>query len=78
MGFTEKPDFQGGFTKNQYIWRNCLKGWLEGVDLGGLDKKEGLVFARGDWYPNAHYGKILVASNQVIPISDYTIFFISN
>ena len=48
MGFTEKPDFQGGFTKNQYIWRNCLKGWLEGVDVGGLDKKEGLVFARGD------------------------------
>ena len=24
-GFTERSDFQGGFTKNQYIGGDCLK-----------------------------------------------------
>ena len=44
MGFTEKSDFQEGFTKKQYIGGDCLKSraWtvcrFERVDLG---KKEG-------------------------------------
>ena len=40
----------GGFMKNQYIGRDCLK-------RGGLDSLHisvGGVF-EGGWYPNAHY-----------------------
>ena len=34
--------------KNQFRGGDCL-------ERGGLDKKEGVVFLRGGWYPNAHY-----------------------
>ena len=42
---------EGGFSKNQYIWGDCLKrggGLGQFADLrGGLGKKEGVVFLMG-------------------------------
>ena len=43
---------EGGFSKNQYIWADCLKrgggGLGQFADLrGGLGKKEGVVFLMG-------------------------------
>ena len=49
------------FTKNKYRGGNCLKrgAWtvygFKGRGGGGGGKKEGVVFSRGGWYPNAHY-----------------------
>ena len=42
-------------------WKTNLE---EGIawKRGGLDKKEGVVFLRGGWYPNAHYESIEVFS----------------
>ena len=46
IGLTGKSDFQGGFTKNQYIEENFLKSgaWTVCKFNVGLAKKEGGVF----------------------------------
>ena len=31
----------------------------------GLSKKEGMLFLRGGWYPNAHYVEILVLNTYL-------------
>ena len=44
--------------KKQCIAGNCLRGaWTvcRFKGGGGLGKKEGVVFLRGGWYPNANY-----------------------
>ena len=49
-GFTEKSDFKGeAFTKNQYIWENCLKkggAWIVCKFKRGLGAKEGGVIPK--------------------------------
>ena len=60
LGFTEKSNFFGGFTKNRYGEGDCLKrgkagggGLSQFVDLrGGLARKRGWA-----WYPNVHYAQ---------------------
>ena len=52
-GFHEKPKYRGGLPKTE-----GLGGQFADLRVGGgLGKKEGVgvVFLRGDWYPNAHY-----------------------
>ena len=43
-------------------WKTSIEGgiaWKGGLgqfaDLRGLGKKDGVVFLKGGWYPNAHY-----------------------
>ena len=47
----------GGFTKNQYRRRDCLKRgvWIVCIFKGGLVKKRGWCVWGGCWCPNAHY-----------------------
>ena len=55
------------FMKNQYRGRDCLKRGAWTVCRfkggGGLGKKDGVVFLREGWYPNAHYGPKLSDSS---------------
>ena len=46
-GGSLKPNTEGGLPKNGGTWTVCRFN-------GGLGKKEGITFLRGDWYPNAH------------------------
>ena len=48
-----------GVMKNQYKGRNCLEigAWTVCQFKGGFARKRGLVFLKGDWYQNAHYGQ---------------------
>ena len=50
-GGSLKPNMEGGLPKNGGTWTACRFN-------EGLGKKEGIMFLRGDWYPNAHYAHI--------------------
>ena len=62
-GFTEKPDFRGGFSKNQYKGGIACRGWL--WQFTGLreawKKRKGSVFEGGwweGWYTSAHFESV--------------------
>ena len=66
-GFYKNSDLLGGFTKNQYIGRNCLKGGLrQYVDLRGgrgLIKSRGGMFLRGKVDTSMHTMKLATTLN---------------
>ena len=46
--------------------------------MGGLGKREGVVFLRGGWYPDVHYEQLgnLVELNITLPVVDlWELFF---
>ena len=53
-GSSRKTNIEGDFVKTG-AWTVCrVRGWF--------GRKKGEVFLRGSWYPNAHYGKVLLFS----------------
>ena len=50
---SQKTNIEGGLPKKVGAWTVCRF-------KGGLGKKEGMVFLRGGWYPDAHYGFALL------------------
>ena len=49
---------EGGVYKKRYRGGNCLKrgAWTVYWFKEGLGRNTGMMFLRGGWYPDTHYG----------------------